>query len=78
VVGTGWSALGAASPALMFMFHRYLVEEGARPDDALRLAQLWMLDPYRDYPDGFPRHLVGAGDDLADPRRWAAVRHHGR
>ena len=53
-VGSRWQIRDAPSAALMFMFHHY-IQTGRRPDDALRAAQLWMLDPDRVPPRRCPR-----------------------
>jgi hypothetical protein len=64
----------------MFMFHHYLA--GSPPADALRRAQLWMLDPDRMYPPVMPQALrqgLSASDvDLTDTACWAAFTHQGR
>ena len=55
-VGSRWDLRDDPSAALMFMFHHYLAA-GRRPDDALRDAQLWMLDPDRVPPPSMPEAL---------------------
>jgi CHAT domain-containing protein len=80
VVGSRWDVSGRLTPPFMFMFHHYLVAEGMPPADALRAAQLWMLDPGRALPEGFPPVFAGdiRGQDLTDVAVWAAFGHHGR
>lgn len=76
-----WSVPDDSTSLLMFMFHHYLRAEGCRPWDALRRAQLWMLDPDREAPDTMPGQLrmrLDAGTDPADPVGWAAFIHMGQ
>jgi hypothetical protein len=79
VIGTRWAVDDLAASALMCQFHLVLRETGARPLDALRAAQLWMLDPGRSLPDGLPSAVVEhlAGTDLAAPALWAGFVHCG-
>ncbi|WP_306213499.1 CHAT domain-containing protein [Actinoplanes sp. RD1] len=80
VVGSRWAVDDRATMYLMIMFHVFMLEERLSPADALRAAQLWMLDPQRPAP-GLVPHLL---DDLENPNElsdvaaWAAFRHHGR
>jgi hypothetical protein len=65
----------------MFMFHHHLVRD---PDggavDALRRAQLWMLDPHREPPDEMSARMAdeAANPALAELASWAAFTHHGQ
>lgn len=79
VIGTRWAVADLASSALMCQFHLVLRETGARPLDALRAAQLWMLDPDRSLPEGLPASVVEhlAGIDLTAPALWAGFVHCG-
>lgn len=79
VLSTQWSIPDGATSLLMFMFHHFLRAEGHPPRDALRRAQLWMLDPRRCPPDSMPPQLRGQLDDTepADPTTWAAFVHSG-
>jgi CHAT domain-containing protein len=61
---------------LMFLFHHLLRTRG--PADALRDAQLWMLDPGRDVPDEMPASLRAGLDEPADVAAWAGFTHTGR
>ncbi|GII61461.1 hypothetical protein Skr01_15460 [Sphaerisporangium krabiense] len=80
VVGSRWEVGDLRSAGLMFMFHHHLA--AAAPADALRAAQLWMLDPDRPYPDTMPpelrEELRHSSLDLARPDAWAAFTHQGR
>lgn len=80
VVGTRWEVPDGSTALLMFMFHHFLTSAARSPRDALRLAQLWMLDPDRIAPPEMPPHLAtDAGRaDLAEPLAWAAHAHQGR
>ncbi|WBB77764.1 CHAT domain-containing protein [Micromonospora sp. WMMD882] len=79
VLSTQWSVPDAATSVLMFLFHHHLTEEGLRPADALRAAQLWLAGPRREPPASMPealrRHLP-AGP--VDPVAWAGFVHQGR
>lgn len=79
VVGTRWLVPDARTALLMFMFHHYLAS-GRPPGGALRLAQLWMLDPQRAIPDEMPRMFADEvpREDLGDPAAWAGFVHMGR
>jgi hypothetical protein len=79
VLATRWTVPDAAAPALLFMTH-LLRGAGLPAWQALREAQLWMLDPARELPPEMPSDLAGAVA-RADPAKaiaWAAVTHWGR
>jgi tetratricopeptide (TPR) repeat protein len=80
VIGSLWKVPDAATSLLMFLVHHYRNVAGHPPADALRQAQLWMLDPARQAPAGMPPALAGHAADaaVADPRSWAAFVHRGR
>jgi CHAT domain-containing protein len=61
------------------MFHYLLIRDGLGPRDALRQAQLWMLNPHRPVPDAMPPALAAKarGGSLAEPAFWAAITHQG-
>ncbi|MGW1278783.1 CHAT domain-containing protein [Streptomyces tsukubensis] len=79
VVGSRWSLQDSSSAVLMAVFHHHLTVEGLPPADALRAAQLWMLDPNREPPPTL------SGELLREARRpglerlpaWAAFIHQG-
>ncbi|MFD3521809.1 CHAT domain-containing protein [Streptomyces sp. NPDC058653] len=78
VVGSRWNAQDGASTLLMAVFHHHL-RAGLNPVDALRAAQLWMLDPERKDPGRLSARLrkdVGRSD-LQRPAVWAAFIHQG-
>ncbi|MFK4267803.1 CHAT domain-containing protein [Streptomyces milbemycinicus] len=78
VVGSRWTALDSATTLLMAVFHHHL-RAGLSPVDALRAAQLWMLDPDRKDPGCLSdtvRHDVRR-PDLQRPALWAAFIHQG-
>ncbi|GGM89170.1 hypothetical protein GCM10011609_27520 [Lentzea pudingi] len=51
-----WVPSGRATAHLMYMFYRHL-DDGLPAAEALRQAQLWMLDPGRVLPDDMPDTL---------------------
>lgn len=80
VVGSRWKVYDQLTGILMFAFHHFLAGSGQSPADALRSAQLWMLDPDRAELPGMPSAMMGDIDvsDLTDVAVWAAFGHHGR
>ncbi|MGW3859350.1 CHAT domain-containing protein [Micromonospora arida] len=80
VFGSLWSVPDVGTSLLMYLVHHFLYEERLHPADALHSAQLWMLDPDRQPPDGMPAELAaqcGRADNAA-PLSWAAFTHLGR
>ncbi|WP_194911407.1 CHAT domain-containing protein [Catenulispora rubra] len=84
VVGSKWAiADQPQTTVLMYMFHHFLHDAGGEsagsPADALRAAQMWMLDPDRVTPDGADEAAFARLEEknLADPVFWAAFTHHG-
>jgi hypothetical protein len=80
VVGARWPASERVTAPMMVMFHHFLNNGHHRPADALRAAQLWMLDTARVPLDGLPPRLAnaaGPGSLLAAPHAWAAFTCHG-
>jgi hypothetical protein len=79
VLSTQWGIPDRATSVLMFMFHHFLVTERRPAWDALRRAQLWMLDPRRQPPERMPpplrRHL--ADTDPTQVAAWAGFVHWG-
>ena len=80
VVSSLWRVPDEATSLLMYLLHHYLVEERVGPAEALRLAQLWMLDPERREPAGMPSALRSrlARLDSDDVSAWAGFVHHGQ
>jgi CHAT domain-containing protein len=80
VVGARWKIPDGPSSLQMFMFHHYLAAGSHPPADALRMAQLWMLDPDRQPPPGMPPALArhARNPQLREESIWAAVTHQGR
>ena len=80
VLFTQWKIPDAGTSVLMYMFHRYRMTQGCPAWDALRRAQLWMLDPHRDVPRDMPQRLrdeLGRGDPAAVVG-WAGFVHGGQ
>ena len=79
VVGSLWAVPTISTGLLMYMFHHFMREAPDDPGAALRRAQLWMLDPRRQVPDGavaLARQV--SPDRLVEPYRWAGFVHLGR
>ncbi|MFD3658037.1 CHAT domain-containing protein [Streptomyces sp. NPDC058620] len=79
VLGSLWPVPDEATSMLMYMTHHYMRREGHPPGQALRNAQLWMLDDRRQPPPGMPVDLVARVPliDAADPAGWAGFTHLG-
>ncbi|WP_371604183.1 CHAT domain-containing protein [Streptomyces sp. NBC_01220] len=80
VVGSRWATRDSAAALMMAVFHHYVAIGGLSPADALRAAQMWMLDPDRENPGSLSTDLVDelAGDPgLHRPAAWAAFIHQG-
>ena len=75
VFGSLWAVPDADTARLMYALHHHLSVNGHPPAEALRLAQLAMLDPVRNPVPGLPPELA-AGE--AGHRAWAAFVHLGR
>jgi CHAT domain len=82
VLSTQWSVPDEATSVMMFMFHHFLIGQRLSAWEALRRAQLWMLDPGRTPPSAMPsalrRQLGDAGDSLSRIEAWAGFVHLGR
>ncbi|MEU3660253.1 CHAT domain-containing protein [Streptomyces sp. NPDC032940] len=79
VVGSRWAVRDGPSAVMTAVFHHHLTAGGLAPPDALRAAQLWMLDPRRKLPaaiDGPLRHEA-TRPDLGRLHHWAAFTHQG-
>ena len=80
VVAARWSVADVDTALFMAIFHRYLNSTHPEPAQALRAAQLWMLDPDRIMPDGLPAvlHDPVRAARLAEPAAWAGFAYQGR
>ncbi|WP_458246822.1 CHAT domain-containing protein [Streptomyces sp. MAI_2237] len=80
VIGSLWPVPDDATSVLMYLTHHFLRRERLGPQQALRRAQLWMLDPHRVLPAGMPAALRerALATDLHDPTAWAGFTHLGR
>ncbi|WP_147472853.1 CHAT domain-containing protein [Streptomyces triticirhizae] len=78
-VGTRWTATDGAAALLMAVFHDRLTAGGLAPPDALRAAQLWMLDPARTPPPGVVGRLRREAERTRLSRLvcWAPFIHQG-
>lgn len=77
VVGTRWPIDDDTTAVLTYHLHHRL-GLGSPPAEALRLAQLDMLDPDGRSRPGLHPHLAAvAADRLAHPASWAAFTYHG-
>lgn len=80
VVGSRWATQDSAAALMMAVFHHYVAIGKLSPVDALRAAQMWMLDPGRENPGSLSADLVdelAGGPDLHRPAAWAAFIHQG-
>ncbi|WP_405922116.1 CHAT domain-containing protein [Streptomyces sp. NBC_00122] len=79
VVGSRWLAQDSGSALLMAVFHHHLVVDGLSPVDALRAAQLWMLDPHRENPGSLQGDLLRemGRPGLERTALWGAFIHQG-
>jgi CHAT domain-containing protein len=80
VLSTQWSIPDQDTSLLMYMFHHYLIAERHPPWDALRCAQIWMLDATRTVPDRMPEPLRRTlrGADPTQVMAWAGFVHWGQ
>lgn len=79
VLWTQWAIPDKETSALMFMFHHYLRAENLAPWEALRRAQMWMLDDSQEPPDSMPADLRSLiqGRGRAHVVAWAGFVHGG-
>jgi hypothetical protein len=80
VVGSRWAVQGAPTALMMAVFHHYLTTDHQAPADALRAAQLWMLDPDREPPPTLHDPVLRGEATRADLDRvhyWAGFTHQG-
>lgn len=80
VASARWFIDDDTTTLLMFMFHYFMTTRAQSPRDALRLAQLWMLDPGRTAPAEMPAELAKDVPRLGSVgiANWAAFTHQGR
>jgi CHAT domain-containing protein len=80
VVGARWHVPDEATSLLMFMFHYFMCHRACPPRDALRAAQLWLLDPARVLPPEMPVELAERAmrPEVADITAWAGIVHQGQ
>ncbi|XVV14273.1 CHAT domain-containing protein [Actinoplanes sp. CA-131856] len=80
VLSTQWSIPDQDTSLLMYMFHHFLTAEARPPWDALRRAQMWMLDDDRQPPGGMPSPLRRMLADTEPARvvAWAGFVHWGQ
>ncbi|KOG47116.1 hypothetical protein ADK74_10740, partial [Streptomyces decoyicus] len=50
VVGSRWPVRDGPTSVMMAVFHHHVTAGGLAPPDALRAAQVWMLNPLRTPP----------------------------
>ncbi len=58
VIGARWPVEDSAAAPVMVMFHHFLNNGHPHPAEALRAAQLWMLDGGNEPPAGLPSELA--------------------
>jgi hypothetical protein len=79
VVAARWAVPDSATLPLMAALHHFLNAGHRDPADALRAAQLWMLDPDREIPAAWPPWLrQRARARLGEAWAWAAFTYQGR
>ncbi|MEE1812787.1 CHAT domain-containing protein [Streptomyces sp. BE133] len=78
VVGSRWAVRDGPTSVMMAVFH-HLCAGGLAPPDALRAAQLWMLNPHRKPPPTLDDPLCreATRPDLHHLHHWAAFTHQG-
>jgi hypothetical protein len=79
VIGASWPVDDRATALLMLMFHHFLSGQDVRPADALRAAQLWMLDRSRQPLHALAPALASAArlPHLNEIQAWAAFTYQG-
>ena len=81
VIGSRWEVLDLHTALLMFVLHRHLARNPHDgPAEALRAAQMWMLDRHREVPFDMPEPLAAQARraDASSPYAWAAFTYHGQ
>ncbi|MEO3756059.1 CHAT domain-containing protein [Streptomyces sp. B6B3] len=79
VIGSRWAVNDGTTAVMMTVFHDFLTGQRLAPADALRAAQLWMLDPNRQPPPTLRDPLLreATRTDLHQIHHWAAFTHQG-
>ncbi|MBO3676497.1 CHAT domain-containing protein [Streptomyces sp. NEAU-YJ-81] len=79
VIGSRWAVHDATTALMMAVFHDFVTRQRLAPVDALRAAQLWMLDPRREPPPTLHAELCDEAvrTDLDRIHLWAAFTHQG-
>ncbi|MBU2668239.1 CHAT domain-containing protein [Actinoplanes bogorensis] len=80
VLSTQWKVPDHGTSVLMYAFHRGVMVDRLAPWDALRRAQLWMLDPRRRIWPDMPEPLREQAErpEAAAVVSWAGFVHGGR
>lgn len=79
VIGSRWAVHDATTALMMAVFHDFVTRQRLAPVDALRAAQLWMLNPRREPPPTLHGELCDEAvrTDLDRIHLWAAFTHQG-
>jgi hypothetical protein len=81
VVATRWQVADLGAAPMMVVFHHHMAVGGLAPPDALRAAQLWMLDPERSPVPGLSGNLLALAERYRDlfgtVPAWAGFIHQG-
>ncbi|MBE1595193.1 CHAT domain-containing protein [Streptomyces stelliscabiei] len=82
VVGSRWAVADDPRTTVLVLLVHHHMKRGVPPRDALRAAQLWMLDPGRVLPAELARWAPLLGDTAHGPldelEVWASFTHHGQ
>ncbi|MFD9038390.1 CHAT domain-containing protein [Streptomyces bottropensis] len=82
VVGSRWAVADDPRTTVLVLLVHHHMKRGVPPRDALRAAQLWMLDPGRVLPAELARCAPLLGDTAYGPldelEVWASFTHHGQ
>ncbi|MDX3131587.1 CHAT domain-containing protein [Streptomyces europaeiscabiei] len=82
VVGSRWAVADDPRTMLLVLLVHHHMKRGVLPRDALRAAQLWMLDPDRILPPELAEFEALVGDTANGPldelEVWASFTHHGQ
>jgi CHAT domain-containing protein len=77
-IGTRWPVGDDAAAVIAYVLHHELAR-GVPPAEALRNAQLWMIDPTRQPLPGLPEQLSTelSPGHFTEPPSWTAYTYHG-